>query len=281
MVAILIAIAVSSGGLQAADKEKMHDGVLMKDGAMMVMKDGTSMKMEEDMTMSDGTKVMKDGNVMMQNGKTVMLKDNQMVSMDGKVHMMPAGKMMHDGVLMKDGAMMVVKDGISMKMEEDMTMSDGTKVMKDGRVTMHNGKTLMLKDNQMVSMDGKVHMMPGGKRMRDQVTNSDTNITYNADNTRRNIRDRNTNTLTPLDQGNSQADIDTTAQIRKGIIAVDGMSVNAKNVKIITANGQVTLRGPVATSDEKRHIGEIAKDIAGADNVNNQLEVKSTTDDSK
>ena len=72
-----------------------------------------------------------------------------------------------------------------------------------------------------------------------------------SDNTARNVRDRNNSTLTPLDQGTSQADIDTTTQIRKAIVATQGMSTNAKNVKIITIDGRVTLRGPVNSAEEK------------------------------
>lgn len=101
-----------------------------------------------------------------------------------------------------------------------------------------------------------------------------TNAVTDADNTVRNVRDRNDRTLTPLDQGNNQADIDITAQIRKGINAGKDMSVNAKNVKIITNNGRVTLRGPVNNSEEKRMIGAIAESIARSENVDNQLEVK-------
>ena len=101
-----------------------------------------------------------------------------------------------------------------------------------------------------------------------------TNLTVAADNTARNVRDREQRTLTPLDQGNSKADVSTTAQIRKGIIAGKDMSLNAKNVKIITSNGRVTLRGPVDTLEEKRLIGLIAIDIAQLENVDNQLEVK-------
>jgi len=95
-----------------------------------------------------------------------------------------------------------------------------------------------------------------------------------ADNTARNVRDRNDRTLTPLDQSNRKADVATTAQIRKEIIAEKNLSVNARNVKIITTKGQVTLRGPVNTAEEKRRIGEIASRIASPENVDNQLEVK-------
>jgi len=98
-----------------------------------------------------------------------------------------------------------------------------------------------------------------------------------ADNTGQNVRDRNNRTLTPLDQGNSQADLNTTAQIRKEIIADEGMSLNAKNVKIITMDGHVTLRGPVNSAEEKRLIGEIADRIAQVGNVDNQLDVQFVT----
>jgi sporulation protein YlmC with PRC-barrel domain len=98
-----------------------------------------------------------------------------------------------------------------------------------------------------------------------------------ADNTARNVRDRNDLTLTPLNQGNSKADVATTAQIRKEIIAGKNLSVNARNVKIITIDGRVTLRGPVNTAEEKRLIGEIADRTAQSGNVDNQLEVKGAT----
>jgi len=103
-----------------------------------------------------------------------------------------------------------------------------------------------------------------------------TTVRNDANNSRVNVRDRNNQTLTPGDQGNNSADIDVTKQIRKEIIASKDMSVSARNVKIITTNGRVTLRGPVKTEDEKRLIGEIAARIATPQNVDNQLEVRLT-----
>ncbi len=100
--------------------------------------------------------------------------------------------------------------------------------------------------------------------------------TTQPDNTARNSRDRQDQTLTPLKQGNSKTDVATTAQIRKEIIADKNMSVNARNVKIITIDGQVTLRGPVKSAEEKRLLGEIAERSLHSGNVDNQLEVEST-----
>jgi sporulation protein YlmC with PRC-barrel domain len=95
-----------------------------------------------------------------------------------------------------------------------------------------------------------------------------TDMNAAPDNTARNDR-----ALTPLDQGNNQADINTTAQIRKDILADDGMSLNAKNVKIITRDGRVTLRGVVNSDEEKHSVGEIANQVAHSGNVDNQLAV--------
>lgn len=95
------------------------------------------------------------------------------------------------------------------------------------------------------------------------------------DNTARNARDRDPKAITPMDQGNSKSDIDTTAKIRREIVDQKGLSVNAQNVKIITNNGRVTLRGPVDTAEEKRMIGEIATGIATSEQTDNQLEVRS------
>jgi|GEM_PF-935454 len=91
------------------------------------------------------------------------------------------------------------------------------------------------------------------------------------DNTGVNVRDRG-DAKTPLDQNENQADIDITAGIRKHVVDTE-MSTSAHNVKIITADGKVTLRGPVATAEEKAEVERIAKDVAGEANVDSQLEV--------
>ncbi len=91
-------------------------------------------------------------------------------------------------------------------------------------------------------------------------------------NTGVNIRDRDSTAKTPLDQNENKADIDITAEIRKRVVE-SKMSVNAHNVKIITQDGTVTLRGPVKTEEEKRTIEQIALTAAGANKVDNKLEV--------
>ena len=94
-----------------------------------------------------------------------------------------------------------------------------------------------------------------------------------ADNTERNERDRSGATLTPVDQGGSEADRNITQQVREGVVERDDLSIDAKNTKIITQDGVVTLRGPVATPQEKARIATIAAQTAGVKRVDNQLEV--------
>ena len=97
--------------------------------------------------------------------------------------------------------------------------------------------------------------------------------TGGADNTRINARDRN-GTLTPIDQGNSKAEIGITASIRRGVMGDHSLSFTAKNVKIITVGTRVTLRGPVKSDAERTEIENLARQTAGVTDVDDQLEVK-------
>lgn len=92
------------------------------------------------------------------------------------------------------------------------------------------------------------------------------------DNSERNVRDRDDRTLTPMDQSNAPADVEMTQKIRKGITSNDAMSLQARNIKIITQRGVVTLRGPVKTAQEKSAIETLAKN-AGATRIDNELEI--------
>ena len=95
-----------------------------------------------------------------------------------------------------------------------------------------------------------------------------------VDNTAKNERDKSGETQTSGDQSNSPEDIKITAAIRRAIVADKSLTMTATNVKIITADGKVTLRGPVKTAAEKATIAALAKKEAGAAKIDNQLEVK-------
>jgi hypothetical protein len=98
------------------------------------------------------------------------------------------------------------------------------------------------------------------------------NGTKDANNTKINDRDRH-GALTPMDQGGGN-DRDITAAIRRSVVGDKALSFSAKNVKIITVGGKVTLRGPVKSDAEKTAIEAKAKSAAGVSEVDNQLEVK-------
>jgi osmotically-inducible protein OsmY len=93
------------------------------------------------------------------------------------------------------------------------------------------------------------------------------------DNTGRNVRDRSDKTLTPGDQSSRKADVSLTRRIRRAITADKALSTTAKNIKIITVGGVVTLRGPVKSDQEREKIAATAQQIAGVKQVDNHLEV--------
>jgi hyperosmotically inducible protein len=75
------------------------------------------------------------------------------------------------------------------------------------------------------------------------------------------------------DQSNSSADLKITQAIRRALMKDGELSTTAKNIKVITANGQVTLRGPVKTAQEKARVDQIAKSAAGGAQIDDQLDV--------
>ncbi len=92
------------------------------------------------------------------------------------------------------------------------------------------------------------------------------------DNSGRNVRDRDAAAVTPMDQGTSDADIAITQTIRKAVTSHSDLSVDAQNVKIITQDGVVTLRGPVKNAAEKATIASLSMKTEGVKRVDNQLE---------
>ena len=111
------------------------------------------------------------------------------------------------------------------------------------------------------------------KTMDSSALKNEKNTVVGRDNSAVNKRDRDASAKTPFDQNENKADIGITANIRKSVVDTK-MSINAQNVKIITQDGVVTLRGPVKTQEEKDLVEEIALSVAGVKTVESQLEVE-------
>jgi len=94
-----------------------------------------------------------------------------------------------------------------------------------------------------------------------------------ADNTATNERDRSGETKTSGDQSNNSADLKITQAIREALMKDGELSTTAKNIKVITENGQVTLRGPVKNVQEKARVDQLAKSAAGGARIVDQLDV--------
>jgi osmotically-inducible protein OsmY len=95
-----------------------------------------------------------------------------------------------------------------------------------------------------------------------------------ADNTKMNQRDRNSNEATADQQKANRSDRDITQQIRKSIAGDKSLSTNGHNVKVITQNGMVTLKGPVRSEEEKKAVEDKAAEVAGADKVTSEIDVQ-------
>jgi osmotically-inducible protein OsmY len=94
-----------------------------------------------------------------------------------------------------------------------------------------------------------------------------------ADNTKVNKQDRAKGAVTADQQKENAADREITQKIRKAIMADKSLSSYAHNVKIVTQDGQVTLKGPVRSDEEKRIVQAKATEVAGTDHVTNQITI--------
>jgi hyperosmotically inducible protein len=93
------------------------------------------------------------------------------------------------------------------------------------------------------------------------------------DNTKNNQGDASTDAMTADQQKMNPADRNTSKQIRKAIMQDQSLSTYAHNIKIITRDGKVTLKGPVRSEEDRANIEAKAVAVAGADNVTNKLEI--------
>lgn len=93
------------------------------------------------------------------------------------------------------------------------------------------------------------------------------------DNTAVNQRDRAVHEVTADQQGMNRADTEVTRLIRKEIVADDSLSTYAHNIKIITENGRVTLKGPVRSLEEKNKVIAVATNVAGRLPIDDNLDI--------
>ncbi len=94
------------------------------------------------------------------------------------------------------------------------------------------------------------------------------------DNTKVNKSDRAAGAPTADQAKNNKSDREIMKEIRKSIIDDKSLSSYAHNVKVIAQNGQVTLKGPVHSDEERKSIESKAAEVAGAGNVTNQITLK-------
>ena len=94
-----------------------------------------------------------------------------------------------------------------------------------------------------------------------------------ADNTKVNTRDRAAGAVTADQQKENVSDRKLAQAIRRSLMQDKSLSTYAHNVKVIAQDGQITLKGPVRSVDEKQNVEAKAVDVAGAGHVTNQLSV--------
>jgi len=81
-------------------------------------------------------------------------------------------------------------------------------------------------------------------------------------------------TTLPANTGGTLSDETITSRIQVLILTTDGLSMGAREVRVTTQSGRVTLRGIVSSEREKKQVGDLAATVVEADHVDNQIEVR-------
>ena len=115
--------------------------------------------------------------------------------------------------------------------------------------------------------------MVAGSLTRSQAQSTEPQAT-SPDNTKMNAQDRDKASPTADQQKDNRSDREITQQIRQSLVKDKSLSTYWHNVKVITQNGQVTLKGPVRSDDEKKAIEGKATEVAGENKVTSELNIK-------
>jgi hyperosmotically inducible periplasmic protein len=115
--------------------------------------------------------------------------------------------------------------------------------------------------------------MVAGSMTRSQAQTADQQGT-SPDNTKMNAQDRHKASPTADQQKDNRSDREITQQIRQSLVKDKSLSSYGHNVKVITQNGQVTLKGPVRSDDEKEAIEAKATEVVGENKVTSELNIK-------
>ena len=116
--------------------------------------------------------------------------------------------------------------------------------------------------------------MVTGAMTRSHAQNTEPQAT-SPDNTKMNAQDRDKASPTADQQKDNRSDREIIQEIRQSLVKDKSLSTYGHNVKVITQNGQVTLKGPVRSADEKKAIEAKATEVAGENKVTSELNIKS------
>jgi hypothetical protein len=188
VVSVLLSVGIyaqSNTTMRKSDKKggqkKYSNGILLKDGKMMLLTKGKSTLMKNGITMANGTHVMLDGNYVLKNGTTFMMTEGEYINLAGNLIpikiMYLDGDKMKDGVIMQEGKIMTWKNNNKVLLEKEVTLENGTHVMLDGQYLLKNGTNMIMKEGDYLNLAGK--MVPremiyyDGKIMNDGVMMQD------------------------------------------------------------------------------------------------------------
>lgn len=172
------------------------------------------------------------------------------------------------GLVIEAGGFLGIGDAVSVIPSNAVSYDAESKSFTTSMTKEQLGKAQQFKSEEWKAASG-TSMAAKLRATRDAIGGD----VSKPDNTAQNEKDMKEKTVTPIDQGNSEEDVKITKDIRSALVGSD-LSFNAKNIKIITNDGIVTLRGVVDSKEEHAAVIKLAKDHAGNSKITDELKAK-------
>jgi len=141
--------------------------------------------------------------------------------------------------------------------------------LDEERIVKHQSELLQMHNNHLTPEDIAT-IENEVIKLRDRVNGVSLS---KADNTRKNVGDGLKSAVVPEKQPNTKEELSKVIALRQTLMQDKGLSVNAKNIKIVANKDRLTLRGVVDSNSEKERIDTLARTCAGDSILDNQLQV--------
>jgi hypothetical protein len=160
-----------------------NDGYWLRHNVPVLTLNGITTELRNDQLLPNGLRVQHDGTVTLRSGQTSTLQQNLLLTLDGQFVALPAamqaaagttpthpdvsraqakevGLSGKDGITVSGTDMLITRNGVTDKITAEVKLPNGAIAKPDGTVILANGQKILLRPDQLLDLNGKLHEAP-------------------------------------------------------------------------------------------------------------------------